>query len=107
MNLVGFRTFREKIAGLFIPQDFFKQYVSNYLPQIDREGFRLKTLYDFLATPLFLCCALLTVPTSASHLLSDYSKCSTSSLVFTSLYVFLSCVALRGSCAKTSLDWSC
>ena len=22
-------------------------------------------------------------------------------------YMFLSCVALRGSCAKTSLDWSC
>ena len=35
--LVRFRTFREKIAGLLIPQFLFKRYVPIILPQIDRK----------------------------------------------------------------------
>ena len=40
-NLVGFRTFRQKIAGLFIPQDLFKHMFtficSNNLAAVDGE----------------------------------------------------------------------
>ena len=32
--LVGFRTFREKITGLFIPQDLFKHYVPMIFPKL-------------------------------------------------------------------------
>ena len=49
--------------------------------------------------PLFLCCALLPVPTSTPHLLSDTASVEQAAL--SSLYMFLSCVALHASCAKT------
>ena len=32
--LVGFGTFREKVAGLFIPQDLFKHYVPIIFPKL-------------------------------------------------------------------------
>ena len=51
--------------------------------------------------PLFLCHVHLSVPTSTSHLLSDTASFEQAAL--SSLYVFLSCVALRGSRAKTGL----
>ena len=35
--LVWFRTFREKIAGLFVPQALFIDYVSIVFPKIDRK----------------------------------------------------------------------
>ena len=35
--LVRFRTFREKITGLFILQDLFKYYVPIIFPKIDRK----------------------------------------------------------------------
>ena len=49
--------------------------------------------------PLFLCCAHLAVPTSTSHLVSDTASVEQAAL--SSLYMFLSCVALHASCAKT------
>ena len=36
MFLVGCKTLKEKIAGLFIPQVLLNMY-SNHLPQFDRE----------------------------------------------------------------------
>ena len=59
----------------------------------------------FSAIPLLLWYVHLPVPTSTSHLVSDTASVEQAAL--SSLYVFLSCVALRGSCAKTGLDWSC
>ena len=44
-------------------------------------------------------------PTSTSHLLSDAASVEQAAL--SSLYLFLSCIALHGSCAKTGVDWSC
>ena len=69
------------------------------------EMFESKDFVCFLAMPLFLSRALLTVPTLTSHLSSDTASVEQAAL--SSLYVFLSCIALHGSCAKTGLDWSC
>ena len=48
--LVRFRTFREKIRVVY-PSGFVQMLCSNYLPQINRKEFRLKTLYVFLPCP--------------------------------------------------------
>jgi hypothetical protein len=65
VSLFGRRAFREKITETFV---------------------------RFSAMPLFLCCALLSVPTSTSHLLSDTASVEQAAL--SSLYVpFMCCFA--------------
>ena len=82
--------FREKIAGLFLPQDLLKDVFQS--SSIWQRGFRLKTSKDFVcfsAMPLFLCHVFLTVPTPTSRLLSGTASVEQAAL--SSLYVLFMC----------------
>ena len=69
--LVGFRTFREKIAGLFIPQDLFKRYVPIIFPKSIEKDLDQRLCMSFLPCPCSFADVLLIVPASTSHFLSD------------------------------------
>ena len=97
---VRFRTFREKIAGLFIPEDLLKD-VFPTSSSIWERGFRLKTLYDFLPCPCSFAMSFWLFP--PQHLtfwviqqVLNKQPCHP--------YMFLSCFALPSWCAKTSVD---
>ena len=93
-----FLFFLHKTRNIFMPQDLLNNIFPTFCSKW-WEGFRLNTLYVFFCSPVHLI-----VPTSASRLLSGTASVEQAAL--SSLYVFLSRVALRGSCAKTGLDWS-
>ena len=95
MFLVGCKTLKEKIAGLFIPQVLLNMY-SNHLPQFDREDLDLKKCMIFCHALVPLLC-----PFVCSHLNISPFECDTASVeqaALSFLYVPFMCCFARFVC---------
>ena len=103
-NLVGCRAFlREKIMLWFFPSSGFVEW---YLPNICLKLVERISTKDVCA---IFCHALVPLPCpfDCSQHLNFWVIQQVLNKQPCHPYMFLSCVALHGSCAKNGVDWSC